>query len=805
MIQGLKHKLPEIFRDFIRINLSVSAVILLIRVAQYFSLFMMHSLPFHAVFLEFRGFLMDVILWQYLSWILLIPFILFSLTGKWIGRLFFGLFSFILLCVEWGLFQYFSLTLRPLDQVVFSYTLKEMMMITGSCVKFNLITFLPFILILIFLFFGIYFFLKIKLKKNVLLSITIVSIMTLFLIGPVTPKENQSRNPFEYYVVYNKTAYFLEKCRIYFSRSQNTGIQSDLDAIIKRYHRDHPEFKFLGNQYPFLHDENTPDVLGAFFDFQKDKPNLVFIIVESLSSCFMGNNDIFGSFAPFLDSLSAHSLYWNNFLATADRTFNVLPAMFASLPPGDPTFINEAGKMPYHLSMIRYLRESGYYASFFYSGDPSFNYMEDFLERQSTDYILRTFGAKYKKYVVNEGYGWGFPDLDLYHRSFEVMDSVKKSPRLDIYLTLSLHSPFIPPRQDYYLALLEDRIKKMNPSMELKQDLKKYKNIFSTILYTDDALRSFFERYKTRPEFGNTIFIITGDHALPELNLFRFSGLEHYHVPLIIYSPMLKAPVHFRSVSSHLDITPSFLALLNKRFNVKIQSVAPWMGRGIDTAQRPRNIHILPFILNNKEIVEYVNKQYYFSSDVVLLIQPDLKLRKIRNSSLLQRMNRELNDFKTLNTYVTKQNRLIPPELFFKEISYSEEIRLTDSIVFNPSDSTGEFRSMIRDLSFGPEFHTLKLEIEFLAGKFKAEPNKDPLVVLDLYQKSGRHLRWQSFKIPETEKPERWYPVKIMETVDLTSLNNSEDYVMHMYIWNRSKLNLKLDQPKVKITGFYTK
>jgi len=115
--------------------------------------------------------------------------------------------------------------------------------------------------------------------------------------------------------------------------------------------------------------------------------------------------------------------------------------------------------------------------------------MERFLNHQGTDYILKTFGPEYQKVSLNENFGWGYSDFDLFKRSFEVMDSVKKSPRLDIYLTLSLHTPFLVPNQEYYLSLVDKCMKKARPTVIAKDDVRNYKNIFATILYTDHALK----------------------------------------------------------------------------------------------------------------------------------------------------------------------------------------------------------------------------------------------------------------------------------------------------------------------------
>lgn len=807
MTNKIKSRILQVFQDFIRLSLVAVALLLILRLAQFRYLSGVHILPPYALKLEWMGVLQDIVLWQFVSWIVIIPFTMLSFIKRWIGIVFYILVFLFLVFSEWALFQYFSLTIRPLDQVIFSYSYREVMMITGSCVKFNLITFLPFILIFLATLVLLFFFLRLRLSKYFLSAGILLSLGSLFFIKLVTPEERQYKNPFEYYIVLNKSDYFFHKCAAYLFNSKKTTDQYNLKAASERYHAAHPGFTFLGNKYPFLHDENAEDVLSGFFNLKKEKPNLVFIIVESLSSCFMGNNPVFGSYTPFLDSLAGKSLFWNNFLSTADRTFNVLPAVFASLPPGDPTFVNDVAKIPYHLSMIRYLREGGYYTSFFYGGDPSFNYMKDFLQRQETDFILHSFGPKYKRSVLNEGYSWGYSDTDLFERAIEALDSLKKSPRLDIYLTLSLHSPFIPPEPEYYAAQMDERIRKISPDFPLKTDIEKYKNIFATILYTDHALKVFMDDYRKRPEFSNTIFIITGDHALPELNLFRFSGLEHYHVPLIIYSPLLKQPVYFPSVSSHLDITPSFLAMLSRQYGIKTQSVSTWLGSGIDTSTTFRNTHILPFILNSKEIVEYVNQQYYLDQSGIQRIMPQLELRATEDPVTRKRMQAELEDFKLLNSYITRQNKLIPPELLFQKVIDSVEIPVKDSVFFSAWDSTGEFRSIFHDIQADSKFRLLRMELTFDFFTAEKDFQKIPVVVLDIFRKGGKHVIWQYFEFPFNDDNRsdqaKWRTVKITGQVDLSYLKEKEPYSLMSYIWNKAHCTIKFNNPRVKIYGFY--
>ena len=63
--------------------------------------------------------------------------------------------------------------------------------------------------------------------------------------------------------------------------------------------------------------------------------------------------------------------------------------------------------------------------------------MGGFIRLQGTDMILTKYGAQYKEMGVGEeGWSMGYPDDALFNRSFEVMDSLKQTPYLNIYLKL---------------------------------------------------------------------------------------------------------------------------------------------------------------------------------------------------------------------------------------------------------------------------------------------------------------------------------------------------------------------------------
>jgi len=104
--------------------------------------------------------------------------------------------------------------------------------------------------------------------------------------------------------------------------------------------------------------ENNKDVLAPFFNIHNEKPNVVFIIMEGLGRDFTDNGEYKG-FTPFLDSLTSKSLYWENFVSNAGRTFGALPSLMGSLPFGEDGFM-ELNPMPKHNSLISILKSNGY-------------------------------------------------------------------------------------------------------------------------------------------------------------------------------------------------------------------------------------------------------------------------------------------------------------------------------------------------------------------------------------------------------------------------------------------------------------
>jgi phosphoglycerol transferase MdoB-like AlkP superfamily enzyme len=814
-LNSMKEKIPGFLEKFAAITLACIPVILLVRLWEYFSLGAVTELPKGGFWLEMLGVLWDIPAFLMVCLVLLVPYILIALYRRSLATGFFIVIITLLFLFHLAVVKYFIITLTPLDQVVFSYNFKELVMISQSSVSMGFSTFLPFILLIISILLFQYLFRRLQPGKLFLRIFYGIMIISPFIMLFLVPGANRYQTDFNYYMATNKTRFFTFNCLKYIRHSNGLkgagagqlsipGNESDILA----YQQDNPGFSFFGTTFPLLHEENTRDVLGGNFSFSGQKPNLVFIIIESMSPSFFNVNPAYGNFMPFLDSLSSHSLYWTNCLGTSDRTFNVLPALFGSMPWSNGAFLNPAFEPLFHKSMIKYLHSNGYKASFFYGGDPDFNNMRYFIKREQGDYILNFFGKGYSPMFLNQtGYSWGYPDKDVFKRSFEVIDSMDHNPRLDIYLTLSMHAPFTVPDQETYLKQLDERIRKLNLTEDQKREVEKHRDIFSTILYTDDALREFFRNYSKRKDYANTIFFITGDHSMPELNPGIISAIENFHVPFMIYSPILKESHKYNAVITHLDVTPTVLAMLKNNCGIATAPVSHWMGSEMDTSSSFRCTKTLAFILNNKEMVDYVKGTEYILRDRYFRILPGLRLNMIGDRGRTEALKEELAVYMRVTNAAAAANRLLPAQYYYGKELKHEFLAIDDDVVYNGNQSNGEFYGLLNKMKFGKDFRYLDLDFSFTIQTNEKNPEFLPRIVLEIYDENQKMIDWRQINsIRDEYRPGeagRPITISVSQEIDLTYLGNLENKSIKMYLWNPKKVNIGYDRLTRLITGYY--
>lgn len=599
-------------------------------------------------------------------------------------------------------------------------------------------------------------------------------------------------------VVYENKVFFFVKSIFFNSLKKDTANLSLFDGKTI-FGEDYKQEDFISGNYPLFRYRDNSDVLNSFFKPFNKKPNLVFIIIESLGRNYSGPDALYGSFTPFLDSLAKHSLYWYNFLATSGRTFGVLPSIFASVPYGEMGFNDLADSFPTYTSLLRNLKHNGYFISFFYGGWTNFDNMASFLKYNHADYIINGFPLHYKK-MGNGQHSWGYDDRTVFNHSLKVLDSFPDKPRVDIYLTLSNHNPWDFAEIEQYEKKLDQYFAE-HPDLWSKQTNYFIKKRFASVLYTDDVLRSFFEAYKKRPDYDNTIFIITGDHGLSYDNDL---ALKKFHVPLIIYSPKLVKSSVFKGVCSHLDISPTLEEFLKNSVGLKVPVWTCYLGSKLDTGKCFKNDRTLVFIWENKTFPDILSDNFYLYKDSLYTVSDNFVQRSIVNTNLSGEMRKKRLAVSSMHKQLPILNKIMPFSTFLKE--YTIQIYpmcKTNTIIeqyqkFNVSElkQEKEFVSLLslkfKQNNFGMLYTTGTMQLTLLSNKsttvelvFEAKDSTKNLIGWQCFEFSLKAGEKKSFDL------NRYFILKRMNIfVPIKYLD--------VYFWNNKKATVRIEKIEMK-------
>lgn len=278
--------------------------------------------------------------------------------------------------------------------------------------------------------------------------------------------------------------------------------------------------------------------------FATQRPDILFVILESFSSRLMtslgGEPDI----AVHLDSLSKESVLFTNIYANSFRTDRGLVAILSGYPAQPTTSIMKYPRKTQSLPAIAgSLKKAGYHTNYYYGGDADFTNMRSYLISSGFDGIISD-----EDFSVSERLSkWGAHDDLVFNRllqdlKVEAADKGGKTgsgtPHFRVLQTSSSHEPFEVP----YRRLANDRL-----------------NAFA---YTDSCVGDFVKQYRALPQWKNTVIVFVPDHlgAYPE-QLNNLS-VERYQIPLLMVGGAIRQPRRIDVYGSQHDIAATVLAQL---------------------------------------------------------------------------------------------------------------------------------------------------------------------------------------------------------------------------------------------------
>lgn len=628
--------------------------------------------PQHIIAVIGWAWLMDIIFWLKWLWLEYLIFVLvFYFAQKTVYTITYVLLT-VLAVAQLILIGYFNTSLVPLGGDLYGYSIADIKQTIGASGGLSIGMTIAFLVVLIGVIAAFKLLTpKINVARKLALALPILSILLFFIpitnwIGLPNLESDFSNN-----LVLNKSDYFFSASYNHFF-PPNEEVDIYADNYIGDYEGGNTtqvaSFNYINeNEYPFLHTEQTPDVLTPFFKPNAKPPHIVILLVEGLGRAFTNEGAYLGNFTPFIDSLSGKSLYWKNFLSEGGRTFAVLPSLMGSLPFAKNGFLEMGNQMPNHLSLYSLLKHNGYHTSFYYGGDSKFDNMNAFLKKNAVDEINDefTFPKGYQKLPAHNGFTWGYTDDQLFNYYLNTRKPIaEKAPELSVILTVATHNPFFINNEEKYLKMFEQRMDYLKFEESKKSDYRNYKLQYASIMYTDESLKNFFAKYQKRSDYQNTIFLITGDHRMPEIPM--SNKIDRYHVPLIIYSPMLKRTAQMESISTHFDITPSLLAFLKKNYAIKTPSVTSWLGQGLDTTRSFRNVHNYPIIQTKTDMLDFVMGEYHLNGNSLFKLNNAMEEVSIEDETTYNQLKNAFDNFKKRNNKIANGAKIVPDSLIKK-------------------------------------------------------------------------------------------------------------------------------------------
>lgn len=291
-------------------------------------------------------------------------------------------------------------------------------------------------------------------------------------------------------------------------------------------------------------------VLTEQFNIKKDyatstlftPKNVVILILESFSNEYIGALNHSTTFSPFLDSLINESYYFENAFANGKKSNEAVPSILASIPSLlDEAYTGSVYQTNNIPSLPNLLKTKGYYSAFFHGGfNGSMNFDAFAKKAEFDDY----FGMnEYDNSSDFDGH-WGIYDEPFLQYVGRTLSSAPK-PFFATFFSLSSHPPFSIPIE------YQQKFKSI--------DTDKHRSF----MYTDQALRKFFDYAKTKKWFYNTLFVILPDHTPDADDKYYDTKVSYYKIPIIFYDPSRNWKGKSSKIASQIDVMPSVLDYLH--------------------------------------------------------------------------------------------------------------------------------------------------------------------------------------------------------------------------------------------------
>ncbi|MFZ3563808.1 LTA synthase family protein [Tenacibaculum finnmarkense] len=302
-------------------------------------------------------------------------------------------------------------------------------------------------------------------------------------------------------------------------------------------------------------------------NFPKNKPNVVFVMLESTGN---GALSYYGNpikSTPVLDSLIGKSISFTNHYVHKSTTAGSVFGSITGLPDIDN--VKSASRNPMIINQrILFNQFDDYEKLYLLGGSANWANIRAVFQANIQGLKIYEEGSYQEE---NRADVWGIDDYDLFKEADKIFKKIhdSKKPFVAYLQTATNHMPFtVPDKKGSYQPLKEEGIDKKVFEKSAFRSLAQ----LNAIRYLDFNIKEFIKRAKKSGYYDNTIFVFFGDHqgGMNPITHYKSTqdklGILRHNVPFIIHAPKLVKPQEITKNAHLVDVIPTVMSLIKQDY-----------------------------------------------------------------------------------------------------------------------------------------------------------------------------------------------------------------------------------------------
>jgi len=290
----------------------------------------------------------------------------------------------------------------------------------------------------------------------------------------------------------------------------------------------------------------------------QQRPNIVIILMESMTADLLQTFGQTERLTPTLDSLYQCSWAFTNFYSAGIHTNHGITASLYSFPALMKRNLMKGTVTPQRQGLPSILKDMGYHNMFFMTHESQYDNMNAFLRTNGYDEVFAQEDYP-KSERVN---AFGVSDRFLLDYGLDKINEADRAgqPWMATLLTISNHPPYVIPEW-------------FKPQSQKEE--------YQIVEYADWCIGSFLAQARQQAWYDNTLFVIMADHGKLVGNVSSELPESYNHIPLLIFGPGIQPQVSDQ-LATQIDVMPTVLGLLGVDYDFE--------GFGIDLRKQHREM-----------------------------------------------------------------------------------------------------------------------------------------------------------------------------------------------------------------------